>query len=434
VIALVGSLCLAVIVFGSDTLKPAVAVVPLLLLLGMKLLGLYDRDAPMIHKTTLEEVPTLFAAAACTVLVLFLGDNLFVGGDFGSMQGVGLLVTFFVSLVILRAGARRIWRASVPPERCLLVGNTSREPSLRGAIEMSEAAHVDLVAVVPIASWTGPNGSGRVPSRLLDELEIDRVIVAPGSSGGDELMFVIRALRDAGVKVSVIPDVSRLAGAAVQVDPIGGVSLLAMKRFAITGSSRAIKRTFDLVATTTILILASPLLLAIALAIRLEEPGSKVLYRQRRIGRHGAEFDILKFRSMVDGAHQLRAELAELDQGAEGFFKIHDDPRVTKVGRWIRRTNLDELPQLFNVLRGDMSLVGPRPLVPEEDANIAGLYRRRLDLRPGITGHWQVLGSSRIPMEEMVKLDYMYVSNWSLWSDLVLIARTVPLVMRRRGL
>ncbi len=136
---------------------------------------------------------------------------------------------------------------------------------------------------------------------------------------------------------------------------------------------------------------------------------------------------------MVAGAHAMRGELADLDSGAEGFFKIADDPRVTRVGRWIRRTNLDELPQLFNVLRGDMSLVGPRPLVPEEDANIAGLYRRRLDLRPGITGHWQVLGSSRVPLEEMVKLDYMYVSNWSLWGDLVLIARTVPLVTRRRG-
>ena len=245
---------------------------------------------------------------------------------------------------------------------------------------MSDAAHVELVAVVPIASWTGPGGGGRVPTRLLDELEIDRVIVAPGSSGGDELMFVIRALRDAGVKVSVIPDVSRLAGSAVQVDPIGGVSLLAMKRFAITSSSRAIKRSFDLLAASLIILVCFPLLIAIALAIRLEQPGSKVLYRQRRIGREGREFNILKFRSMFDGAHQMRAELAQLDSGAEGFFKIADDPRVTRVGRVIRRTNLDELPQLFNVIRGDMSLVGPRPLVPEEDANVAGLYRRRLDL------------------------------------------------------
>ena len=394
--------------------------------------GLYDRDAPKIHKTTLEEIPALFGIAAVTVLTLFLAGPAVLSGEFSSIQGLVLLFSLFGSLVALRAAARRLWRHAVPPERCLLVGNTSREPGLRAAMGTSEAAHVDLVAVVPIASWTGANGNGSIPARMLDELAIDRVIVAPGSSGGDELMFVIRALRDAGVKVSVIPDVSRLAGAAVQVDPVGGVSLLAMKRFAITRSSQAIKRTFDLVTASAIVLAVSPVLIAIAVAIKAQDGGS-VFYRQRRIGRGGVEFHILKFRSMIPGAHRMREELAELNIGAQGFFKIsdEDDPRVTRVGRFLRRTNLDELPQLFNVLRGEMSLVGPRPLIPEEDANIAGRYRRRLDLRPGMTGHWQVLGSSKVPLDEMVKLDYMYVSNWSLWGDLVLIARTIPLVARR---
>jgi exopolysaccharide biosynthesis polyprenyl glycosylphosphotransferase len=427
------ALWLSVSVFGNETLQPGALATPLLFVLGAKLLGLYDRDAHLIHKNTLSEVPALFSIAAYSVLTLFLAGELFIGSEFSPGQGAIVLGCLFGLLVMLRAGARMIWRATVPPERCLLVGNTTREAALRDALELNEPTHVSLVGLVPIFSRERERAD-QFPSELLDRLDVDRVIVAPGSHGSDEVMFVIRALRDAGVKVSVIPDVSRVAGSAAEVDPVAGLTLLGMRRFAITRSSRLVKRSFDLLTSATMLVLVAPLMLAIAIAIRIERPWSPILYRQRRIGRYGQEFEILKFRSMNDGAHDRRSELGELDCGAEGFFKIPDDPRVTRVGRLIRRTNLDELPQLINVLRGEMSLVGPRPLIPEEDRNIAGRYRRRLDVRPGMTGHWQVLGSARVPMEEMVKLDYLYVSNWSLWNDIVLIARTVPLITRRRGM
>jgi lipopolysaccharide/colanic/teichoic acid biosynthesis glycosyltransferase len=137
---------------------------------------------------------------------------------------------------------------------------------------------------------------------------------------------------------------------------------------------------------------------------------------------------------MVTTAEQSKAELQALNQGAQGLFKIPDDPRVTRVGRIIRRWQIDELPQLWNVVRGQMSLVGPRPLIPEEDAQIEGWYRRRLDMLPGMTGHWQVLGSStRMSLAEMVKLDYLYVANWSLWTDILLLLRTVPFLIARKG-
>jgi lipopolysaccharide/colanic/teichoic acid biosynthesis glycosyltransferase len=174
-------------------------------------------------------------------------------------------------------------------------------------------------------------------------------------------------------------------------------------------------------------------MLIIALLIKIDSKGP-VLFRQRRIGRHGQAFKIVKFRTMCDGADAMKPKLMELNEGAEGFFKMADDPRVTRVGKLLRKTYLDELPQLLNVFRGEMSLVGPRPLVADEDQRINGWQRGRLDLVPGITGFWQVLGSSRIPLHEMVKIDYLYATNWSLWLDVKVILRTVPYVLARRGL
>jgi lipopolysaccharide/colanic/teichoic acid biosynthesis glycosyltransferase len=172
-------------------------------------------------------------------------------------------------------------------------------------------------------------------------------------------------------------------------------------------------------------------MIAIAIAIKLDSSGP-VFFEQIRVGRNGGRFAILKFRSMVRRADELKPTMLHLNE-AEGLFKIAEDPRVTRVGRLLRRSALDELPQLLNVWRGDMSLVGPRPLVVDEDAKIRGLDRSRLSLTPGMTGHWQVLGSSRIPLQEMVAIDYLYVAHWSLWNDVKLLLRTVPLVLSRRG-
>jgi lipopolysaccharide/colanic/teichoic acid biosynthesis glycosyltransferase len=158
-----------------------------------------------------------------------------------------------------------------------------------------------------------------------------------------------------------------------------------------------------------------------------------VLFRQRRIGRDGRPFEILKLRTMVADAEQLKPDLRTLNE-AGGIFKMKADPRITRIGRLLRKTSLDELPQLINVLRGEMSLVGPRPLVGDEDELITGLDRRRLAITPGMTGPWQILGSARIPLREMIKLDYMYVANWSLWADIKVLMRTAPVVLGQRGL
>jgi lipopolysaccharide/colanic/teichoic acid biosynthesis glycosyltransferase len=197
--------------------------------------------------------------------------------------------------------------------------------------------------------------------------------------------------------------------------------------------ARVAKRTFDLVGAVLMMALFSPLLLMIALLIKADSPGP-ILFRQWRIGKDGKPFLMLKFRTMVDGADAHKPALLHLNEAADGLFKIGTDPRVTRVGRWMRSTCLDELPQLLHVITGKMSLVGPRPLVPEEDVRITGRGRERLSMRPGMTGVWQVGGASAVPIDEMVVLDRGYVENWSPWLDVKLLGETAALVILRKGL
>jgi lipopolysaccharide/colanic/teichoic acid biosynthesis glycosyltransferase len=200
----------------------------------------------------------------------------------------------------------------------------------------------------------------------------------------------------------------------------------------LSRSAHLAKRALDLLGATLLLILSAPLLALATVAIRLEGPGP-VLFRQTRIGKDGTPFRIVKLRTMVVGAEELKDELRGLNE-AVGLFKIAADPRITRVGDLLRKTCIDELPQLFNVLRGEMSLVGPRPLIPEEDHQIRGWHRARLHTAPGITGPWQVLGAARIPLAEMVAIDCRYLADWSIWSDIKTLAMTIPCVLARRGM
>ena len=197
-------------------------------------------------------------------------------------------------------------------------------------------------------------------------------------------------------------------------------------------TERAVKRAVDLIGATVLLIVLAPVWLTIALLIMMDSPGP-ILFRQWRVGQYGVPFRMFKFRTMVEGAEARKPALLHMNEAAEGLFKINGDPRLTRVGQWLRRTSLDELPQLLDVISGRMSLVGPRPLVPEEDALIAGSHRGRLSMRPGMTGVWQVNGASAIPIREMVELDRDYIKRWSIWLDIKLLLRTASHVVDRRG-
>jgi lipopolysaccharide/colanic/teichoic acid biosynthesis glycosyltransferase len=294
------------------------------------------------------------------------------------------------------------------------------------------AAGVELVARHDLEDERGASlVCGRL-GEIVQEHCAHRVILAPIATDSDAVLDLIREAKANGVKISLMPRFSEVLGSSVTFDTLHGITLLSVRQFGLNRSSKILKRSFDVAVAGLGLLATAPLFAAIALSIWLAS-GSPVLYRQTRVGRRGERFEMLKFRTMVPEAEQLQAELEHLNE-ADGLFKIADDPRVTRVGRFLRRTYLDELPQLLNVLRGEMSVVGPRPLVLEDDGRVTGWYRQRLDIAPGMTGHWQTLGSSRVPLHEMVAIDYLYVVNWSLWADVKYLLRTTPHVLGARGL
>jgi exopolysaccharide biosynthesis polyprenyl glycosylphosphotransferase len=267
--------------------------------------------------------------------------------------------------------------------------------------------------------------------RLVREHGVERVVVAQRDLAEPELLDLLRRCRCLRIKLSVLPQVFEAMGPSVEVDDVEGITVLGINPPVLPRSSRLLKRAMDLVGATVGMTLAAPAFVLIAVAIKLDSPGT-VLFSQERIGRGGRRFRLVKFRTMTANAEERRAELFKLSRDPD-WLNLETDPRVTRVGRLLRHWSLDELPQLWNVVKGEMSLVGPRPLIESEDCKLDGWRRTRIDLTPGLTGLWQVLGRTSIPFDEMIKLDYLYVTNWSLWTDVRLILRTIPAVLSRRG-
>ncbi len=251
--------------------------------------------------------------------------------------------------------------------------------------------------------------------------QVDRVIVAFSRARHNDFLRVVRACADSGVKVNIVPRLFEVVSSRALVDDVEGIPLLDVGHVELSRFNMAVKRGFDLVVGGLLCIPILPLMGIVGLVIRLDSPGP-VFYRQERMGRGGKPFLIFKFRSMHVGADEARLELAEKQNDYDGpMFKLKEDPRITRIGGPLRRWSIDELPQILNVMKGDMSLVGPRPLWIEEAKQCRGWTQKRLDITPGITGLWQVLGRTNIPFDEMVKLDYMYVTGWSLSWDIKLL-------------
>jgi exopolysaccharide biosynthesis polyprenyl glycosylphosphotransferase len=429
--ALAIALCVTVVLASPDPLTPFAVLLFPALVAAAKLLGLYDSDEQRICKTTVDELPRLAQLGALLVLGVWLADDLLLGGPAGKDQAILLGAVFVVAAVLGRRTARKLINRKLGRERCLFAGDELSYIRLRAIFDRQELP-ADLVARIPVdATMIDGAGTSQTLLEVIARAEAHRLIIGPHSLTNAMTFELLEAAREAGTRVSLLPDMLEVVGSSVDFDDLNGVTLLGVRHHQLSRSSRRLKRAFDLAGATLLLLATAPLLAIVALAIRLESPGP-VLFRQWRIGREGKPFRILKFRTMIDGAEGLKDELRGLNE-ADGLFKIRDDPRITRVGHILRHTSLDELPQIGNVLLGQMSLVGPRPLVADEDGRILGVRRGRLRLTPGMTGQWQIAGSARIPLEDMVKLDHLYVSNWTLWGDIKILLRTVPYVLSRRG-
>jgi exopolysaccharide biosynthesis polyprenyl glycosylphosphotransferase len=268
--------------------------------------------------------------------------------------------------------------------------------------------------------------------RLLD---VERVIVAFSTDADAETLQLIRTLKDLDVQVDVVPRLYELVYPGVGLHTVEGIPLVGLPQLRLSRSSQMLKRGLDLVVASVAIVLLAPFFAILVAVIKLDSKGP-VLFRQTRMGSGDKAFTIFKLRTMIVDADQRKDEVAHLNhhRGADQrMFKAVRDPRVTRIGTFLRRTSIDELPQLFNVVRGEMSLVGPRPLILEEDSYVREWARDRLRIKPGITGLWQVLGRSDIPFGEMVQLDYLYVTSWSLAGDVKLIAKTIPRMLVARS-
>jgi exopolysaccharide biosynthesis polyprenyl glycosylphosphotransferase len=403
-------------------------------------IGLYRSEQLATWASTVSDLPRGFVAMMLLTWPTYAAAQ-FAGFD----QPVRVTFTTILALVAFAGLSRTIARAGlhrVPDlrQRTLILGSGLVAGQVVEKIRNNPQFGLIPVGIVddevhnvgtPDLPWLGRFTD---LSKIIEMQNIDRVIIAFSRVSHEELLEAIRASRDAAVAVDVVPRLFEFLDGVRSLDQIGGLPLLSIGVPALASTSLAAKRLLDVVGSAALIFLFSPVMLATAIAIKIESPGP-IFFRQPRAGRGNRSFNLIKFRSMYMDAEQRKQELDEMNEANDGvMFKIREDPRVTRVGRFIRRFSIDELPQLFNVLKGEMSLVGPRPLIfPETAALEEHWHLRRLELRPGITGPWQVYGRSQSPFQEMVRFDYQYVAGWSLVRDIEILFATLPAVFSGRG-
>ena len=336
-------------------------------------------------------------------------------------------------LVLIRGHGRAV-------HRVLLVGTFTEATDVHTAVSRAPGAGLVPVGIHLTEGYAASRGAtspvpvfaGRDVMGLVRELAADTIAVCgSASSEPGELRRLAWQLEGTGIDLIVAPQLTDIAGPRVHIRPVEGLPLLHVEEPKLSGLAWLFKNLMDRVCAVLLLIVFAPLLLVISGLIWLSDRGS-ALFTQVRVGREGKTFEVVKFRTMYVDAEERLANLVDQNESDGLFFKIRDDPRITPVGRFLRKTSLDELPQLLNVVKGEMSLVGPRPL-PADDGDFLGDVRRRLLVRPGMTGLWQVSGRSELSWDDAVRLDLYYVDNWSLAFDLVILWRTVGVVFGRKG-
>jgi exopolysaccharide biosynthesis polyprenyl glycosylphosphotransferase len=320
--------------------------------------------------------------------------------------------------------------------RAILVGSGSHVDDVAKALSDAARSPVDVVGFVSLVERpeNGLRSLGTIEDipQLLEEERVQEIIVADPDFPQQRAVDLVATCHRRGVSVRVAPSTMEILMHQAEFVPGQTVPLFELKPPVFEGIDYALKRTFDLVVASALLVVLAPLLLALALAVRLSSRGP-VIYRSIRPGVGGTPFDCFKFRTMRTGADQVQAELEEANEASGVLFKIRDDPRLTRIGRFLRRYSLDELPQLVNVLRSEMSLVGPRPLPMRDFERMEEWHKKRYLVMPGITGLWQVSGRSELDFDDLVRLDFYYLERWSVFLDLTILLKTIPAVITRRG-
>jgi exopolysaccharide biosynthesis polyprenyl glycosylphosphotransferase len=356
----------------------------------------------------------------------------------------GLYFTAFVlsalTISLLRSSyevvTRDVWRIAGARRRAILVGDGERLVELRRALGLGRGG-IDYEFVGALSTdgeAIGMTALGSLAdlSRVLSAQPVDELIVSSSDIREDALLDLVEGAHRWGVKVRIAPTTTELLTQRAEYVAGQGVPLFEVRPPVFVGLDWAVKRLFDIGVSAMLILIATPLWLVIAVAVKLDSPGA-VFYRDRRVGLGEREFGMFKFRSMYIDASERQAGLEGANEASGPLFKIKDDPRVTKIGRVMRRYSIDELPQMLNVLRGEMSLVGPRPLPLRDFVQLEDWHRKRYNVLPGMTGLWQVSGRIDLSFDDLVRLDFYYLENWSIWLDISILAKTLPAVLARRG-
>jgi exopolysaccharide biosynthesis polyprenyl glycosylphosphotransferase len=411
-------------------------------ILVLKIHGLYDRDHRRIRHSTLDEFSTLVSACAIGTLAL---DGLLGLSPAGSLDAstavlIGSLA-YFVTL-LSRSGVRAGWHAVTGMAIGLVVGSGRAAETIARRVAIHPEARLRLVGYLETTDPLDGNGHRPVNLEQLGKVGdlvevartrlVERVVASEADVSATEMDYLIAECKRLGIALTLLPRHYGLFGPGIELNRLAELPVIDFRFADPPRSTLFLKRAIDIAISGTLLLISLPLLLTVSVLIKLDSRGP-ALFRQRRVGRDGAPFTMLKFRTMVTDAEQRLGELVDLDHLAEPAFKIPDDPRVTRIGRPLRRLSIDEMPQLFNVLRGDMSLVGPRP---EEEAVVA-LYderqRARLEVKPGLTGPMQVYGRGDLSFEERLALERDYLDNLSITEDFAILLRTPRAVVRGSG-
>lgn len=426
---------------------PYSAYIPLALILTVLAIGIFRIEGLYLRargKTFVDELYILVNGTT-TATLLIMAITFFVRPLVYSRA----VYVYTALLTVLLLGIARAIRRAISPylrrrglgvDKVLIVGAGDLGRALMRAIVAQPYLAIQIVGFVDDHRERGHTDIGRFKAlgptdklpTLLESLAIDEVIVTLPWTARQKIISIMELCQRRGVVAKVVPDLFQLSLSRVTMDDVGGVPLLRVREPRIGTWNSVLKRAIDLIGAIALCLVLAPFMALVAILIRLDSSGP-VIFRQKRIGREGRQFITFKFRTMIDGAEEEQDKLIPLNEADGPLFKIRNDPRHTRVGRWLRRMSIDELPQLWNVLRGEMSLVGPRPPMLCEIAQYQDWHKQRLEVSPGITGLWQVSGRSEVAFDEMCMLDIYYIENWSPWLDFWIMLRTVPTVLLARG-